>query len=131
MNKKNKFPIKYIFLGILIIFTLILVIFCIIKFVEYKLRPGYINSQYEDLVYTIKEVYEFKPSFFEFDENGVAIVTIDNLLIPITNGNKTMQAISFTFINEHQDECVGYIIVEKSNNDLKVDTSHICDMIDY
>ena len=116
-----------------IIFIFILIICFIILYVEYnKSRNVYIGDYDKDLEYMMKDIYEFKPDFFKFDENGIAIVTIDELLIPITNGEETMHAIGIITLNENQDECVGYIIVQKlDNNDLKVDTSHVCDMIDY
>ena len=53
-----------------------------------------------------------------------------DLLKPITNGKDTVY-FGVVPLTLEQDQCVGYIIVEKYNDDLKFDYSHLCDMIDY
>jgi len=34
-------------------------------------------------------------------------------------------------LTKEQDQCVGYIIAKKENDQLTFDYSHICDMVDY
>ena len=55
---------------------------------------------------------------------------MSDLLKPITNGKDTMYFGEIP-ITKEQDQCVGYIIVEKINEKLKFDYSHLCDMVDY
>lgn len=69
-------------------------------------------------------------SLFKFDDNGFAKVEMKDLLKPITNGKDTVY-FGVVLLTSEQDQCVGYIIVEKYNDDLKFDYSHLCDIIDY
>ena len=79
---------------------------------------------------TIREAYKINPSLFKFDENNIAIVKMDDLIRPITNGKDTMD-LAIVPLTKEQDQCVGYFIVKKIENDLQIDSSHMCDMIDY
>ena len=48
------------------------------------------------------------------------------------NGN-TMQSDIGNYIehDKYGNMCVGYFIIKKNGNDIDVDSSHICDMINY
>ena len=90
------------------------------------------KSKYDYSLYdeTIKQIYEIDPSLFKFDENNTAIVKMDTFLEPITNGKDTM-FFGIVPLTKDQDQCVGYFIIKKVNSELQIDSSHICDMIDY
>ncbi len=131
MIKKIKLHIqKYIFYDIFAI-----LIFIAINILVYKFVKDYQENKNSELDYsyfdnTIKEAYKINPSLFKFDENNIAIVKMDDLIRPITNGKDTMY-LGIVPLTKEQDQCVGYFIVKKIKNDLQIDSSHMCDMIDY
>ena len=117
---------------LLIVLTLIVtyILACLTRDVldNYKHNTNY--SNYEEYIY---KAYEENPSLFIFDENNEFKIKVEELLQKQdSNGNITgyipITAIRFT---KKQDQCLGYIIVKKIDDDLQIDTSHICDMIDY
>ena len=55
---------------------------------------------------------------------------MDTFLEPITNGKDTL-SFGIVPLTKDQDQCVGYFIIKKVNSELQIDSSHICDMIDY
>lgn len=121
---------KYFFYDLLAIF-----LFIILSWLGIKLYNDYqINKKLEnDFSYfdrSMMQIYDVNPSLFKFDDNGVAKVEMKDLLKPITNGEDTVY-FGVVPLTSQQDQCVGYIIVEKYNDDLKFDYSHLCDMIDY
>lgn len=123
---------KYILYYLIALVPLILIYMLIRNLVaDYMLNKSLEDdySSYEDLV---SQVYEEYPSLFKFDDSDIAIIKMDNLILGIQTSNESHQWASGLFFTEEQDQCVGYIIVTKLNsNKLDVDTSHICDMIDY
>ena len=90
------------------------------------------KSEYDYSIYdeTIKQIYEIAPSLFKFDENNIATIKMDDFLEPITNGKDTL-SFGLVPLTKDQDQCVGYFIIKKVNGELEIDSSHICDMIDY
>ncbi|MBO5004121.1 MAG: hypothetical protein J6D03_02500 [Clostridia bacterium] len=121
---------KYFFYDLLAIFLFILISFIGIKLYNaYQINKKieYDFSSYDSFMY---EVYNINPNLFKFDSNGIAKVEMNDLLRPITNGKDTIY-FGVVPLTKEQDQCVGYIIVEKTNDDLKFDYSHLCDMVDY
>lgn len=121
---------KYVFYDILAIF-----IFIGINILMFNLINDYQENKRAELDYsnfdnTIKEAYKINPSLFKFDENNVAILKMDDLLAPITNGKDTMY-FGIVPLTHEQDQCVGYFVIKKIQDELQIDSSHICDMIDY
>ena len=90
------------------------------------------KSEYDYSIYdeTIKQIYEIDPSLFKFDEHNIATIKMDDFLEPITNGKDTL-SFGLVPLTKDQDQCVGYFIIKKVNGELEIDSSHICDMIDY
>ncbi len=134
MNKKIKLHLhKYVFYDFLLLIVALIVSYilsCLTRDVldNYKNNTRYIN--YEEYIYAS---YEENPNLFIFDENNEAKIKVEDLLEKQdSNGNITgyipITAIKFT---KNQDQCLGYIIVKKIDNNLQIDTSHICEMIDY
>ena len=74
------------------------------------------------------EIYKINPSLFKFNDKGIAIVEMKDLLKPIANGKDTMY-FGEVPMTKDQDQCMGYIIVKKNNNKLKFDYSHLCDIM--
>lgn len=79
---------------------------------------------------SLDDIYKIDPTIFYFNEDNIAIVEMNDLLKPITNGKDTTYFGEIPMTKE-QDQCVGYIIVKKHKNKLNYDYSHICDMLDY
>lgn len=131
MIKKIKLHVqKYIFYDIFAIIIFIGVIILMINFLN-----DYQENKKAELDYSIYnqiliDAYKINPNIFKFDDNNIAIVKMDDLLVPITNGKDTLY-FGDVPLTDKQDQCVGYFIVEKVNDELKIDSSHICDMIDY
>ncbi len=121
---------KYIFYYVIGI--IIFIIFC---FILSKLTKDYnLNKQsesdfssYEE---TVKELYKKRPDKFKFNNKGTFVIKVEDLLEKEGNTLPSIPQTAIKFTSE-QDECVGYIIVRKKNNDINVDTSHVCDMIDF
>lgn len=121
---------KYFFYDVLA-----LIIFICISVLMFNLiNDLYENekSKYDYSIYdeTIKKIYEIDPSLFKFDENNIATIKMDDFLEPITNGKDTL-SFGIVPLTKDQDQCVGYFIIKKVNGELEIDSSHICDMIDY
>lgn len=130
MNNLKMHLHKYFFYDLFAIFLFILISFLGIKlYNDYQTQK---KAQYDFSIYDslMMEVYNINPGLFKFDSNGVAILEMNDLLKPITNGKDTTY-FGIVPLTKEQDQCVGYIIVEKSNEELKFDYSHLCDMVDY
>lgn len=96
--------------------------------------PDYIESlkgyDYKDTIKeTAIEAYNLDPSILSFDENNISILKMDVLYTPI--GDMDYPLIDPLY-NKNYEQCAGYLIITKSNdNKLNIDTSHMCEMIDY
>ncbi len=121
----NRHINKYI-LGIIII---IVVILFLSKFI-----PDYIESKkpmnYDYLKECVIYAYNINPSILSFNEDNIAILKMDVLYNGVKNN---MSEFSIPPIyNKEFEQCAGYIVVSKTeNNDMSIDISHFCDMIDY
>lgn len=82
----------------------------------------------DDYVY---KAYDINPEILNFDEEGTAILMMDTLMLGVSNEEESVRLINRAFTRSF-DQCVGYIVVEKTNeeNVFKIDKSHICDMVD-
>ena len=118
---------KYFFYDILAI-----IIFIVINILMFKLVNDLYETKKSEYDYSdiIEKIYEIDPSLFKFNSNDIAIVKMDDFLEPITNGKDTIYFADVP-LTKNQDQCVGYFIIKKVNDELMVDSSHICDMIDY
>ena len=117
--------------NIYIVLFLIFVLFSAIGI--YAHRRYVINNRYKndnsDLSaydYSVRWIYNNYPDLFNFSEDGECIITISELL-------KGQDEYDFDIMHdEYGNDCVGYYIVNKvDNNRIKIDSSHICEMIDY
>lgn len=91
-----------------------------------------LESDYSIYKDGVENAYRIDSSLFIFDDNNTAIIKVDTLLNKISNGRDSMEGIGIIPQTKEQDQCVGYIIVKKNENDiLDIDMSHMCDMIDY
>jgi len=110
----------------------VMIIIIVIVFLS-KLIPDYIESTKKDDYSYIEEyvstAYQINPSILTFNDDGVAILKMDTLYLGVTNGKDNWN-MTPTYDSDF-NQCVGYLIVKKDNNDFKVDVSHICDMLDY
>lgn len=120
---------KYIFYYIIGFIILIFINYLIITlYNDYQInKKNEYDFSYLDS--TLNDIYNMDPSLFKFNGNE-AILEMNDLLKPITNGNDTL-IFGEVPINKEQDQCVGYIIVKKINDSFKYDYSHICDKVDY
>ncbi len=101
------------------------IIFAFYKYILYKEKIEYETIHYEAQSNWVKEVYDIHPNIFEFDSEGICNITMEQL--------HTMQNdIDMYFEHdEYGNMCVGYFIVKKNGKSIDVDSSHICDMINY
>jgi competence protein ComGC len=114
-----------------IVFVIILII--LISIFLYRFIPDYIESKKpivhklpEDFVY---EIMNNHPELLEFDDNNKAIIKMDTLYIILPD---EVNPLLDPIYNDEFDQCAGYIIINKnSKGNYDIDTSHICDMIDY
>ena len=133
MNKIKLHLHKHIFYDLLLIIAFLLITYVLAILTRDILdnyKNNYSSVNYEE---SVKEAYKDNPSLFKFNSDGISKIKVEDLLeIQDSDGNITgyipITAIKFT---KKQDQCVGYIIVKKIDDDLQIDTSHICDMIDY
>ena len=121
---------KFLFYDILAIAFFVVSNMIIIRIVNDYKENKLLKNDFSNYNLTIEEAYRIDPSLFNFDEDGIAIIKIDDLLKPITNGKDTIY-FGVVPLTKEQDQCVGYIIVKKKKDDLDIDTSHMCDIIDY
>lgn len=129
MHKKIKLHFqKYMFHYIFGIIIFILISNLTIDLYKSLKENKRLENDYSHFDSLIEEFYKIKPSLFKFNKNGIAIVKMDSL-IEDDNGEVLM------YFNIPQtkdlDQCVGYLIVKKTNDKFDIDYTHICDMIDY
>lgn len=112
------------------LFTIILITMFIVRFInDYNMnrRNEKDYSIYNDFII---KAYEINADLFKFNGDNIAIVKMDDLIKPITNGKDTI-SLGVVPVDRNLNQCVGYVVVKKVDGDLLIDTSHICDMIDY
>lgn len=133
MNKIKLHLHKYVFYYLLLIIITLIVTYilsCLTRDTldNYKHNNNY--SNYEEYIY---KAYKDNPSLFIFDKNNESKIKVEDLLQKQDSDGNITGYIPITAINftKEQDQCLGYIIVKKVDDDLQIDTSHICDMIDY
>lgn len=118
MNKK----IVKLLIFFLIVFA---IIFGFYKYILHKDKIRYETINYDYQSKCVKEIYELYPSAFNFDSNNICKITVEEI-----------HTISddYGFEIEHDKDgnmCVGYFIVKKNGDSIEIDSSHICDMINY
>lgn len=111
---------------ILIFFLIVFVIiFGFYKYILYKDKLRYETVDYDFQSKSVEEVYKLHPSAFNFDPSGVCKITVEKI-------HTISDDCGFEI--EHDKDgnmCVGYFIVKKNGDNIEVDSSHICDMINY
>lgn len=72
----------------------------------------------------VNTTYERNPELYQFNNDNIFITKIENL--------RTKHFHFPLMFTEDLDECAGILIIKKDNdNKLYVDSSHVCEMIDY
>lgn len=123
---------KYILYYVIALIPLILICTLIKNLIVDYMMNKSLENDYSSYEYLVNQAYEEYPSLFEFDDSNTAIIKMDDLILGIKTDNESHQWASGLLFTEEQDQCVGYIIVKRlSYEKLDIDTSHICDMIDY
>ena len=119
MNKKRYF--------LILIIVILITIAYLINLYSISLH----KKMYEKVCYDcdndcIEIIYNEKSELFSFDKNNNSIITIEELL-------SSNASCSFdTTHDKYGNDCIGYYVIHKNdNNKIKIDSSHICDMIDY
>lgn len=136
MIQKIKLHIqKNIFYDIFGIILFVLFNIILFKFIHDYNENKSFEYDFTSYETTIKQAYDDGKLKINFDNNNIGIVKIDDLITSTNCVDSvciepiiTQMNIRF---NKELDQCVGYIIVKKVQNELEIDTSHICDMIDY
>ena len=116
MNKK---------LFILILLIPIIFIFVFYKSMLVKNKQNYEVIDYEKEKQNIKEVYKVNPEIFDFDVNGECKITVEDIHTKQNNYDFEIQH------DKYGNMCIGYYILKKDGNEVNVDVSHMCDMINY
>lgn len=112
---------KRFILFLLIVFV---IMFLFYKYILYKYKINYENIDYNYQSKCVKEVYDLHPEAFTFNSNECKITVEQIQLISDDSGFEIEH-------DKYGNMCVGYYIVKKVENDIEVDSSHICDMINY
>ena len=117
---KNK-PYK-LFIYLFVLFIIIYLIIIGIKIIKnrYKYTDVYDGK--------IHAIYVQRPDYFKFDENNQAVVSIIDLI-----NDKSLNKITALGIthDDNWDLCLGNLILTKiDEQNIKVDTSHICDKVE-
>ena len=112
-----------------------IILFIAINVLAYNLIVGYnetLSEEQSSLKDAIYEAYRIDPTILDFNEDNVAILKLDVLLLGVSNSKENIQLSNSSYTDDF-DECVGYIILKKQDSTQKIDIdeSHICDMIDY
>ncbi len=111
---------------------LFLFIFFIVLVISSIILHFYLNSlydkDYEKICYdcfdeNIREIYKNNKDLFEFDENDTAILGIETVL------NSSTISLGDLEHDKYGNFCVGYFIITKNENDIDIDSSHMCDLI--
>ncbi len=122
----KRYLFYYILLGLLLIPLSILIV-AFIKDLKLYLED---KNKLPDYTEEVKQLYEISPTLFQFDENDTFILKMDYLLEFEVN-NEIIKIVNRPQLNDDFEQCVGYLIVKNINNNITVDNSHICDVIDY
>lgn len=120
---KNKFlSIIFIIFGVLIFFM-----FKFFSTINFQSKTIDIKSEEK----FIKKMYEVSPDLFEFNEENIAIIYLRTFTDGYTNKNGETIYVSVKF-DKNLNECDGYYIVYKRDeNNIDVDSTHLCDMLNY
>jgi hypothetical protein len=132
MSKKNNIILEKIikiFFAFIKILLVLMILIPIIKILV-ELLHDYKESKQVDYSYLeewTKELYEENPDILTFDSDNKAILKMDDLNEALHNKNRYYTLL----MTSDLDECVGYLVAEKQEDGtIKVDTSHICDLVD-
>lgn len=122
----KRYLFYYILLGLLLIPLSILIVAFIRDFKLYLED----KNKLPDYTSEVKQLYEINPDLFQFDENDTFVLKMDYLLETKID-DKIIRIVRRPHLSENFEQCVGYLIVKNINNNITVNNSHICDIIDY
>lgn len=122
----KRYLFYYILLGLLLIPLSILIVAFIRDFKLYLED----KNKLPDYTSEVKQLYEINPDLFQFDQNNTFILKMDYLLETKID-DKIIRIVRRPQVNDNFEQCVGYLIVKNINNNITVNNSHICDIIDY
>lgn len=112
----------------IIIVLLSIVIFGIGKYVINRIKV----NEMRNVIFTntndsvVEDIYKKYPNLFSFSEDGECIISMRELII----GQDEYDA---DIIHDSDgNDCMGYYIITRDmDNNILIDSSHVCDMIDY
>ena len=122
----KRYLFYYILLGLLLIPLSILIVAFIRDFKLYLED----KNKLPDYTSEVKQLYEINPDLFQFDQNNTFILKMDYLLETKIVDN-IIRIVRRPQVNDNFEQCVGYLIVKNIKNNITVNNSHICDIIDY
>lgn len=130
---KNKHMIDHINRHINKYIVSIIIIVIMVIFLS-KFIPDYIESKksenYDFLKESVIYAYSINHNILSFNEDNIAVLKMDVLYNGVKD-DKSDYSIPPIY-NNNFEQCAGYIVVTRmEDNDLRVDISHFCDMIDY
>jgi len=115
----------HVIIAIIVVLVIGIGFYCFNRISQIK---NYNNNDLEVVDYAVYELYETHPELFVFDEYGECIISVQQLL---ENHYETESDYNLLHDSDGND-CVGYYIVTKTlDNDIYIDGTHVCDMIDY
>ena len=111
---------------ILFVIVVIILIFAYHAFIRFQAKNAYNYQDEEDNNSIVELIYEEHPDIFVFGEDGECIITVGDIL-------KGKNKYEFDIMHDSEgNDCIGYYIIQRDiDKNIKIDASHICEMIDY
>lgn len=109
-------------INVLTYITIFLIVIIINRLIFY-IETNNVKVDLDENNNSIEEIYEKYPELFEFKDNK-AIIKIPDLQ------KKKLDYEFDNLLDKDNNECLGYYIIIRENNKIKIDSSHVCDLID-
>ena len=111
---------------ILFILLIIVLYFSFYFYQRHLVSEAYKSINTDLYNWEVIEIYDRYPGLFNFSEDNECIITVEELL-------KGQDEYDFDLMHDSEgNQCIGYYIINKDlDNNIDIDSSHICDMIDY
>ncbi len=112
---KNKVIIAFL--------ALIIGLFAFYQYILLLQIKGMRNDNPDIVISNLKILYEENPEIFKFDSDGKVMMSMEEIF------NSSDDVFLELTKDKDGNDCIGYVTITKLENDIAVDVSHMCDMI--